>query len=51
MDFIANLNPQTADKGYDVTISYEDINGQKRESVVRMGKGGIRLLSHGKVTS
>lgn len=51
MDFIANFNPQTARKGYDVTISYEDINGQKRELVVRMGKGGIRLLSHGKVTS
>src|SRR3989338_1481132 len=47
-DFVPNLNPQTADQSYDVTITYEDINGQKRESVVRMGKGGIRLLKQGK---
>ncbi len=49
LDFVANLNPEWAKKGYDVTISYEDINGQKRESVMLMGKGGIRLLRHGKI--
>lgn len=46
---IASLDPRHAEKSYDVTISYEDAYGQKRESVVRMGKGGIRLLRHGKV--
>lgn len=50
-DFVANLNPQTAGKSYDVTITYENVDGQKRESVVRMGKGGIRLLKQGKLAS
>ena len=48
-DFAAHLNPQIASKTYNVTITYEDMNGQSRESVVRMGKGGIRLLSQGKI--
>ena len=48
-DFAAHLNPQIANKSYNVTITYEDMNGQSRESVVRMGKGGIRLLSHGNI--
>jgi len=48
-DFAAHLNPQIANKSYNVTITYEDMNGQSRESVVRMGKGGIRLLSQGKI--
>ena len=49
LDFVPVLNPKWANKRYDVTISYEDIDGQKRESVVLMGKGGIRLLKHRKV--
>jgi len=48
-DFIPSLDPRLATKTYDIPISYEDINGQRRQSVVRMGKGGIRLLRHGKV--
>ena len=48
-DLVNNLDPNYSNKPYDVTISYEDINGQKRESVVRMGQGGIRLLTHGSV--
>lgn len=50
-DFIASLDPRsaTATSTYDVTIAYQDLSGQERESVVRMGKGGIRLLHHGKV--
>ncbi|MGH7773976.1 MAG: hypothetical protein ACREQA_17270, partial [Candidatus Binatia bacterium] len=51
IDFVSNLKPYLATRTYDVRISYEDINGQKRESIVRMGKGGIRLLDHGKVKS
>jgi len=48
-DFVNNLDPNYSNRTFDVTISYEDINGQKRESVVRMGQGGIRLLTHGSV--
>jgi hypothetical protein len=48
-DFAAHLNAHMASKSYNVTITYEDMNGQNRESVVRMGKGGIRLLSQGKI--
>jgi len=48
-DLVNNLHPDYSNRTFDVTISYEDINGQKRESVVRMGKGGIRLLTHGSV--
>jgi hypothetical protein len=42
---ISNLNPRFARNTYDARILYEDINGQRHESVVRMGKGGIRLLN------
>ncbi len=45
------LHPKFANQSYDVFIIYEDIDGQSRESVVRMGKGGIRLLKHGKLKS
>lgn len=53
--FLAKLKPAYAIRGYagtettDVTISYEDINGQRRESAVRMEKSGFRLLSPRKV--
>lgn len=50
IDFVSNLKPQSARQSYDVFMSYEDISGQKRQSVVRMGKGGIKLLRHGKAT-
>lgn len=50
IDFVANFDPRSATETYDVTISYEDISGQKRESVVRMGKGGIKLVRHGKLS-
>ena len=45
-DLIASLNPRSANETYDVTIAYEDVGGQKWECVVRLGKGGIRLLNH-----
>lgn len=47
-DFGANLGPGSS-KSYEVTITYEDVSGQKRESIMLMGKGGIRLLNHEKV--
>ncbi len=49
-DFIASLNPRSARGTYEVIISYEDIGGERRWSKVQMGKGGIRLLYHGKGT-
>lgn len=51
IDFASHLHPQYGNQSYDVTITYEDVNGQKRESVVKMGKGGIRLLKPGTITS
>lgn len=48
MDAVSNLDPLFAGRSYNVTISYEDINGQKYESKVLMGRGGVRLLNHGK---
>lgn len=50
-DFVPHLNPRTGNENYDVIIHYEDVDGRTHESVVRMGKGGIRLRQHGKVTS
>ncbi len=42
---VPHLRP-TAQKTHDISISYEDIAGGKHNSVMRMGKGGIRLLRH-----
>lgn len=50
-DFVAHLYPRRAQENHEVTILYEDIQGQHRESVMRMGKDGVRLLIHGKVRS
>ncbi len=44
--YVSHLDPRYAIQNLTVVITYEDINGQKRESVVLMGKDGIRLLSH-----
>lgn len=49
LDIVGLFNPRTATDSYEVTITYQDVGGQKRESVVQMGKGGIKLLRHGKV--
>jgi hypothetical protein len=46
LDFVASLNPRTARDTYKVTILYENIDGCAYESLVQMGKGGIRLLRH-----
>ena len=47
-NFVANLKPGPSKETYDVSITYEDIKGREHFSVVRMGKGGIKLLEHGK---
>ena len=43
------INPSYLTRTYNVVLSYEDINGQKHESILRMGNDGVRLLRHGKV--
>lgn len=48
-DFVSNLDPRYATRTFQVVISYEDIAGQKRESVMQMGKDGVRLLRHRRV--
>ncbi len=44
--FLAHLDPQTANRTYEVAIGYQDTSGAKHESVMQMGKDGIRLLRH-----
>ncbi len=46
--FAHHLDPEDPRGPYEVTIHYEDINGQRRYSVMQMGRGGTRLLRHGK---
>jgi hypothetical protein len=46
---ISFLDPRYAHQGLTLNIFYEDIDGQRRQTTIAMGKGGIRLLSHGKV--
>jgi len=46
--FALHLDPENSPRPYEITIQYEDITGQRRHSVMQMGKGGIRLLRHGK---
>jgi hypothetical protein len=36
----------TAPRTLQITIRYDDIDGGKHESVMQMGKGGIRLVRH-----
>jgi hypothetical protein len=42
--FAKNLDPQAAIITYKVAVSYEDIFGQEYQSIMQMGKDGIRLL-------
>ena len=46
-DFVAVLNPESANAPYEIMIRYEDINRRHCWSRILMGKGGIRLLDHG----
>ena len=49
-NWTASLNPRTARENYDVLIRYEDMHGRRYRSVMRMGKGGIRLMRTGDPT-
>ncbi len=48
MDFIRSLMPELSQDPYDVVISYVDVDDREHQSVMRMGKGGVRLLPHGR---
>lgn len=45
---VPSLDPGTAVDSCRLTIEYDNIGGQLRCSLMQMGKGGIRLLGHGK---
>ncbi len=49
-DSAPNLDLRQTNKTYNLTIVYEDIDEKPYESVVQLGKGGVRLLRHGKAT-
>lgn len=44
-DLVVHLDPHTAERAINVTLSYEDIDGQKYETEMQMGRGGIKLLN------
>ncbi len=44
--FLPHLDPRYANRTYQVTITYEDVNGNTHKSIMQMGKAGTRLLSH-----
>jgi len=46
--YVSHLDPRYSYQSLMLNVMYEDIDGQRRESVVKMGKGGIRLLKHGR---
>jgi len=47
-DLAPNLDLRQTNKTYNLTIAYEDIDEKPYESVVQLGRGGVRLLRHGK---
>lgn len=49
--FAYHLDPENSRRTYEVIIVYEDISGGKRESVMQMGRGGIRLVRHGRIAT
>jgi hypothetical protein len=46
--FAGVLDPKSANSTYIVTICYEDIDRGQHWAKTQMGKGGIRLLDHGR---
>jgi len=45
--FLASLKRAPVGRDYDVLIRYRDLGGRGRETVIRMGKSGVQLVSHG----
>jgi len=50
LDFISNLNPEWAEKTYQLNIIYDDIEGTTYSSKVQCGKDGIKLLETNKLS-
>ena len=46
--FVSNLNPKYANATQEIRVEYQDVSGQRHESVMQMGKDGIRLVRHGR---
>jgi len=46
-ELVRSLSPQTAPDDCEIVILYENIRGQRFESVVRMGRSGTKLLRRG----
>jgi hypothetical protein len=44
----ANLDLRETNRTYNLIIGYEDVDEKPYESVVQLGKGGLRLLRHGR---
>jgi hypothetical protein len=49
LSFIEHLDPRYAQNTYNMTIAYEDTDGQPHGSLVQMGKNGTRLLGHSRL--
>lgn len=50
LNYVAMLHPQVARETYEITVRYEDIDRLGHWAKIQMGKGGIRLLDHGRET-
>lgn len=53
---VTDINPvlhfkprESGGQTYYVTIRYEDVDGTKRQSIIQMGAGGIKLIRHGRI--
>lgn len=49
LDPLPSLNPASAIENHEVSIQYQDTSGQLRQTVMRMGQDGIRLVKQGRV--
>ncbi len=47
-ELTSDLDLRQANRTYNLTIVYDDIDEKSYESVVQLGKGGVRLLRHGR---
>lgn len=50
LNYVAILHPQSARETYEITVRYEDIDRLGHWAKIQMGKGGIKLLDHGRET-
>ncbi len=48
-DWVANLDPRYANRNYEFRVKYENINGNKYQTIGTTGKGGVHIKKIGKV--